>query len=350
MQSSWNNSANGWFRTSMMTRARRKAFDVASVVAALAAIAFLALLLVVPARAQEATIRVGHFPNITHVQALVARNFERQGKSWYAERLGQGVKIEWYVYNAGPTAMEAIFARALDITYVGPNPALNAYTRSRGEEIRVVAGAVNGGAALIVQRGSGLKAPADFRGKKVATPQFGNTQDIAARAWFGNAGLRVTQTGGDVHILPTQNPDQLSLFTQKQIDAVWTVEPWVTRLELEASGEVLLEEKDAITTILVSSVNFMKERRELLRKFVAAHRELTEWIKANPEAAQRMVRDELKAIVRADISAEITLRAWKRMNITGDTSLQAFQTFLLNAQKVGFLRDTPDLARFIETP
>src|SRR5215213_6146023 len=109
-----------------------------------------------PALAQGTTIRVGHFPNITHVQALVARAFERQGKSWYGERLGPDVKIEWYTYNAGPSAMEAIFANTLDLTYVGPNPALNAYARSRGDEIRVVAGAVNGGSALVVQPDAGL--------------------------------------------------------------------------------------------------------------------------------------------------------------------------------------------------
>src|SRR5690349_2372617 len=118
---------------------------------------------------QGVTLRVGHFPNITHVQALVARAMERQGKGWFAERLGPGVKIEWYVYNAGPSAMEAIFAKSLDLTYVGPNPALNAYARSRGDEVRVIAGAVNGGSALVVQPGSGLTKASDFKGKRIAT-------------------------------------------------------------------------------------------------------------------------------------------------------------------------------------
>jgi NitT/TauT family transport system substrate-binding protein len=118
------------------------------------------------ARAQGTTIRMGHFPNITHVQGLVAHHLSRQGKGWFEERLGPDVKIEWFVYNAGPSAMEAIFADTLDVTYVGPNPALNAYARSRGEEIRIVAGAANGGSALVVQPDSTL-LPADFRGKKM---------------------------------------------------------------------------------------------------------------------------------------------------------------------------------------
>src|SRR4051812_33205233 len=122
------------------------------------------------AQAQGVVIRVGHFPNITHAQALVAHNFSRQGKGWFEERLGPGTKIEWFVYNAGPSAMEAIFAQSIDLTYVGPGPALNAYTKSNGAEVRLIAGAANGGAALVVQPDQHLKAPADFRGKNVATP------------------------------------------------------------------------------------------------------------------------------------------------------------------------------------
>jgi NitT/TauT family transport system substrate-binding protein len=299
---------------------------------------------------QSTTVRVGHFPNITHVQALVARAFERQGRNWLGERLGPGVKIEWYTYNAGPSAMEAIFANSLDLTYVGPNPALNAYARSRGAEVRVIGGAVNGGSALVVQGDSPLSKPTDFTGKRIATPQFGNTQDVAARAWLVAGGLRITQTGGDAHVVPTSNPDQLSLFQSKQLDAVWTVEPWVSRLESEAGGKVLVEEKDAITTILVSSAGFLEKNRDLAKRFVAAHRELTDWIQKNPDEAQRMAREELQASFRLDMSPELVARAWSRMVITPDTSREAFQSFVTSAQKVGFLRDTPDLSRLIEAP
>ena len=297
-----------------------------------------------------ATVRVGHFPNITHVQALVARNFERQGREWFSARLGPGLKVEWYAYNAGPSAMEAIFANTLDLTYVGPSPAINAHARSRGEEIRIVAGAVNGGSALVVQPNSGLDKPADFRGKRIATPQFGNTQDVAARAWLAAGGLRITQTGGEAQVLPTANPDQLGLFQRKQVDAVWTVEPWVSRLELEAGGKVLVEEKDTVTTVLAASARFLAAQRDLVRRFVAVHRELTEWIKENPDEAQRMIRDELRAQTRAEVSAELTARAWQRMTLTHETSLPAFQHMLSSAQQVGFLRTAPDLSRLIEPP
>src|SRR5262245_53387043 len=263
--------------------------------------------------AQETIVRIGHFPNLTHVQAVVAHHLSRQGKGWFEQRLGPEAKIEWYVYNAGPSAMEAIFANSVDLTYVGPNPAINAYAKSRGEEIRIVAGAVNGGSALVVQPDSPLKAPADFRGKRIGTPQFGNTQDVAARAWLAAGGLKITQTGGDAQVLPTANPDQLALFKQGRLDAVWTVEPWVSRLETEAQGKVLLEDTDAVTTVVVAGVKFLATKRDLAHKFVAAHRELTEWIIANPPEAQRMLREELGQELRAPVPRELVERAWKRI-------------------------------------
>ena len=127
-------------------------------------------------------VRVGHFPNITHGQALVAHQLSRRGQGWFEERLGPRVDIEWFVYNAGPSAMEAIFAGSVDLSYVGPSPAINAYTRSGGEEVRIIAGAAWGGAALVVQGDGRIQTAADFRGRRVATPSLGNTQDVACRA------------------------------------------------------------------------------------------------------------------------------------------------------------------------
>jgi len=246
--------------------------------------------------------------------------------------------------------MEAIFANSIDLTYVGLNPAINAYSKSRAAEIRIVAGAANGGAALVVQPDSQLRTPTDFRGKRLATPQLGNTQDVAARAWLTAGGLKITQTGGDAHVLPTANPDQLMLFKQKQLDAVWTVEPWVSRLELEAQGRVLVEEWDVVTTVLVTGVKFLDTNRDLLRNFITAHHDLTEWIKANPAVSQRIIREELAAETRTSLPAELVERAWKRIIVTSDISQQILDKFMSNAQSVGFLRGAPDLSRLIEKP
>ena len=298
----------------------------------------------------EEKLRVGHFPNVTHVQALVAHNLSREGKGWFEERLGADVKIEWFVYNAGPSAMEAIFADSIDLTYVGPSPALNAYAKSAGEEIRLLAGAANGGAALVVQPEENLKTPADFRGKKIATPQLGNTQDVSCRAWLKAGGLKITQLGGDAQILPTANPDQLLLFQQKKIDAVWTVEPWVSRLEREAGGKVLVEQKEDSVTVLVASAKFLRGRRELAGKFALAHAQLTEWIQAHPEEAQRRVVDELKAETRSEVAPELIAQAWKRLVLTNEASRDNLQKFVADAQAAGFLREAPDLSRLFEKP
>jgi NitT/TauT family transport system substrate-binding protein len=284
------------------------------------------------------------------MQALVAHNLTRQGKGWFEPRLGGDVKIEWYVYNAGPSAMEAFFAKSIDVTYVGPNPAINAYAKSRGDEVRIVAGAAEGGSALVVQNESSLKSAADFRGKKIATPQLGNTQDVAARAWLAAGGLTIRQTGGDAQVLPTANPDQLLLFKQKLLDAVWTVEPWISRLELEASGKVLVDDSAAITTVLASRADFLVNQKELVRKIVAAHIELTEWINKNQAEAQRLAREELIAETRTEVSTELMARSFARIRFTSDISLQVLTAAVESAQSVGFLRGAPDLARLVERP
>ena len=298
----------------------------------------------------QTTVRIGHFPNITHVQALVAHNMSRRGQGWFEQRLGPDVKVEWYVYNAGPSAVEAIFAKSIDVTYVGPNPAINAYVRSRGQEIRIVAGSVNGGSALVVQKGAALKTPADFRGKKIATPQFGNTQDVAARAWLSSGGLKVTQAGGDAQVLPTANPDQLLLFKEKQIDAVWTVEPWVSRLEMEADGEVLVDDREAITTVLVARADLLATQQGLVRKLVDAHRELTDWIVKNPAEAERIAREELDEEMHTKFSPELIGKAWRRIVVTSDVTLDSLQKFVASAQSVGFLRGAPDISQLVANP
>ncbi|HEX7515992.1 MAG TPA: ABC transporter substrate-binding protein [Chthoniobacterales bacterium] len=300
--------------------------------------------------AENSVLRVGHFPNITHAQALVAHNLSRHGQGWFEERLGPGTKIDWFVYNAGPSAMEAIFAQSIDLTYVGPGPALNAYTRSNGAEIRLIAGAANGGAALVVQPDQDLKTPSDFRGKKIATPQLGNTQDISCRAWLTAGGLKITQLGGDAQVLPTQNPDQLALFQQKKIDAVWTVEPWVSRLERESGGKILVEEKDVATTVLVSSVKFLTGHRDLAKKFAQAHAELTEWMTRNPEEAQKLVRAELREETRSDIAPDLIAQSWKRIVFTAEVPRASVESFMQNSMKSGFIKSAPDLSKLFEKP
>jgi NitT/TauT family transport system substrate-binding protein len=315
----------------------------------LLAAALLGLVLAAPSEAADAlTIRVGHFPNVTHVQALVAHALSRQGKGWFEQRLGPDVKIDWFIYNAGPSAMEAIFADSIDLTYVGPSPALNAYAKSQGTEIRIVSGAVDGGSALVVQPDQALRSAADFRGKRLATPQLGNTQDVAARAWLAQGGLKVTLTGGDAQVIPTENPDQLGLFQSKQLDAVWTVEPWISRLELEAGGKVLVDDSEAVTTVVVSSVKFLGAHRDIVDRFRSAEAELTQWVLDHPAEAQALVVGELRAETHGEVKPELIAHAWPRIRLTNTVSRAALELFVNRAKDAGLLKTAPDLAKLLE--
>jgi NitT/TauT family transport system substrate-binding protein len=296
-------------------------------------------------RAEKVTLRVGYFPNITHAQGVIGSHSTREKHGWFEQRLGPDVTIQWYPFNAGPSAMEAIFAGSIDLTYVGPNPALNAFIRSQGDEIRVLAGAALGGAALVVPGDGHITQPGQFKGLRLGTPQLGNTQDVAARAWLKQQGYKTTLTGGDVLVLPTANPDQLALFQQGKLDAVWTVEPWVSRLELEANGRIFLEQKEAVTTVLVGSVKFLQAYPDLVAKFTAAHRELTAWLNEHPDEARAQVRAGLSAEMRREMSAAIVTSAWGRLKFSDQVTQKQFEALVTEAQSVGFLRNAISLDR-----
>ena len=308
---------------------------------------FLAVALfgLISARAEKVTLRVGYFPNITHAQGVIGSQTTREKQGWFEQRLGPDVTIQWFAFNAGPSAMEAIFAGSIDLTYVGPSPALNAYIRSQGDEIRILSGAALGGAALVVPGDGRITQSNQFKGLRLATPQLGNTQDVAARAWLKKEGFRITLVGGDVLVVPTANPEQLSLFQQGKMDAVWTVEPWVSRLEIEAKGRVFLEQTDAVTTVLVASVKFLQTQPTLAEKFKVAHHELTLWLNAHPEEAREQVRTALSAEFKREVSKGLVESAWKRMKFSDQVTQKQFEELVADAQSVGFLRNSIPLDR-----
>ncbi|RFC43295.1 MAG: NitT/TauT family transport system substrate-binding protein [Verrucomicrobia bacterium] len=295
--------------------------------------------------AELKVLRFGHFPNITHVQALVAHQLSRQGKGWFEERLG--VPVEWYVYNAGPSATEAIFARSLDVTYIGPSPVLNAYAKSKGTEMRVLAGGANGGSSLITRNGSGITDIAGLRGKKIASPQLGNTQDVQLRALLADNGFQIKQTGGDAFILPTANADLLPLFQKGELDAAWTVEPWVTRLQLEAGAKTLLEDRETNITLLTSSASFVDHQPDLAKKLIAAHLELTQWINEHPAEAKALIKAELTELMKAAPKDQVVDQALSRIAVTGEISRQSLDQMVISARKAGFLEDIPALDRLL---
>jgi len=285
------------------------------------------------ASAAEAKVRVGHYPNLTHAQALVGR-----ASGWFESRVQS--PIEWKVFNAGPIEMEALLANAIDLGYVGPNPALNAYLRSGGTALKIVAGAASGGAALVTRKEANLKSPSDFRGKRVASPELGNTQDVALRHWLKTQGL---QPGKDVQVIPIKNPDILTLFQRKELDAAWVPEPWVTRLIQEGGGTLFLDERDLwpdgrfSTAVLVVRAEFLKQHPDLVRQFIAAHQELTDWIHEHPEESRNQLNETLSRLSGKPLPPELVQEALGRMEITYDPLIPALLTVAGWAQELNYL-------------
>jgi NitT/TauT family transport system substrate-binding protein len=299
-------------------------------------------------RAQSApvSVRAGYFPSITHSQALVGR---AQGR--YDQALGRDAHVEWKVFNAGPTVIEALFAGALDLAYIGPNPAIAGYVRSKGEALRVIAGTTSGGAALVVRPAAGIGKPEDFHGKKVATPQLGNTQDVALRAWLQAHNLRTREKGGDVLVIPIANPDQLSLFLKGEIDAAWAPEPWASRLIQEANARLFVDERDLwpnrqfVTAHLIVRTSFLREHPDVVKNWLRAHVELTEWINARPTEAKQIVNQQIQKDTGKALPLKVLDESFSRLQATYDPIRSSLLTSAQHAYDAGFLgRERPDLS------
>lgn len=243
-------------------------------------------------------LRVGFFPNLTHSPAIAARQLEREGSPWHSSR-SVPVQVEWHAFNAGPSAIEALLTGTVHVVYVGASPLINGHVRTRGKTLRLLAPVASGGNALVVRPGLELRSPQDFRGHRLATPQLGNTQDVSARAWLKSGGLKVTLAGGDAQVIPAANPELMMLFSRGQVDAAWTVEPWVSRLTSEFGGVVVAEDASSVVTVLACSAAALEERGEDVRAFVRSHWELRDRLIADPALHRRLISRGLAAETRS---------------------------------------------------
>ena len=294
----------------------------------------------------QTVVRVGAFPNITHAQAMVGK-----ANGSFEKALGSRARVEWTTFNAGPSAIEALFAGALDMTYIGPNPTISGYVRSNGEALRVIAGAASGGVSLVVRNDSGINKPEDFHGKKVASPQLGNTQDVALRAWLRAHGLKPTDKGGDVQVIPLANPDQLTMFLQRQLDASWAPEPWATRLIHEGNAHLFLDERDLwprgqfVITNLIVSTRFLREHPDLVKSWLTAHVEITDWINAHSAEARTILNQQIQKETGKALAPTVLVEAFSRLQVTYDPIRSSLLTSARSAYEAGFLgREMPDLS------
>ncbi|MET7336631.1 ABC transporter substrate-binding protein [Nonomuraea sp. NPDC005650] len=290
--------------------------------------------------ADTTQVRLGFFPNITHATALVGVE-----KGIYAKHLGAAPKTS--TFNAGPAAIEAVFSGAIDATYIGPNPAINAWSKSKGQAIKIVAGAASGGVFLVVK--PEINSVEDLKGKKIATPQLGNTQDVALRYWLTEKGLKSdTKGGGDVSIVPQENSQTVQTFATGDIDGAWVPEPFASRLIKESGGKVLVDERDLwpnkqfVITHLIVRQQWAKEHPDLLKKLIEAHVEATKFINDDPAGAATTANAALQKLTGKPLKPEVLDSAFKNITFTNDPIASSLVTSAEHATKVGLL-DPVDL-------
>ncbi|KAB1138824.1 ABC transporter substrate-binding protein [Micromonospora sp. DT46] len=280
------------------------------------------------------TLRLGYFPNITHAPAVVGVE-----KGIFAEKLGGDVKLETKTFNAGPAAIEAIFSGALDATYIGPNPTVNAFSKSKGEAVRVISGAASGGVALVVK--PEITSVEQLRGKKISTPQLGNTQDVAIRYWLKEKGLTTTKEGGgDVKIVPQENAQTVETFNSGAIDGAWVPEPFVSRL-VNAGGKVLVDERDLwpdrkfVITNLIVSTKFLKEHPDVVKKLVEGQVAANEFVNTKPDETHQAISDHIGKISGKPLDLKLIKQAWPTLEFTNDPIATSLKTGLDHAVAVG---------------
>jgi NitT/TauT family transport system substrate-binding protein len=282
------------------------------------------------------TVRLGYFPNVTHATAIVGVE-----KGTFAERLGAD-RLETQTFNAGAAAVEALFSGAIDATYLGPNATINAFAKSHGEAIRIVSGAASGGAALVVK--PAITSASDLKGKKLATPQLGGTQDVALRYWLRQHGLTTDpQGGGDVSILPQENAQTLETFRSGLIDGAWVPEPWATQLVSEGGGKVLVDERTLwpggqfVTTHLVVRTAFLRQHPDTVRRLLDGQVEANDFVNKNPADAQLLVNQGIAKITGKKLSDAVIAASWKNLAFTNDPIATSLSGSAAHATAVGLL-------------
>ena len=285
-------------------------------------------------------LRLGYFPNITHAQALVG-----MGRGDFERELGDRSHFEARIFNSGPSLIEALLAREIDLGYVGPSPALNGFVRSKGLALRIIAGAASGGAVFVKRKDIQLNRKEDYAGKRFASPQIGNTQDIALRTYLEEMGYRTLEHGGSVQVLPIANPDLLMLFQRKEIDGAWVPEPWGSILLERGNAEMVLDERELwpegrfATTLLIASSRIIDRKPELVKRFLSIHHKITRWIQQHPEEAKMVINNQLAKITHKSLPRDTLDSAFNRLELTVDPMRSSVEKVFQRSVKLKYLRN-----------
>jgi sulfonate transport system substrate-binding protein len=291
---------------------------------------------------ESVTFRLGYFPNVTHATAIVG---VEQGI--FQDKLGAGVALQTQTFNAGGDVVEAIFNGGLDASYVGPNPAINAWAQSEGSAIKIVSGATSGGAFLVVS--PDITSPDQLAGKTLGSPQLGNTQDVALRAWLKDQGYETDlEGGGDVSVTPMANADILTAFISGDLDGAWVPEPWATRMIEEGDGQILVDERDLwpdgkfVTTHLIVATEFLNGHPDVVKHLLEGQVAANQFVNENASEAQQAVGSAIGELTGSELDPGILAASWENLTFTNDPIASSLAESAAHAEDVGLL-DPVDL-------
>jgi NitT/TauT family transport system substrate-binding protein len=288
------------------------------------------------ASAAPVDLRLGYFPNVTHAPALIGIE-----GGLFQQHLGKNVTLKAQPFNAGPDVVTAIYAGSLDASFIGPGPSISAFQKSNGQAIRIVAGAASGGAFLVVK--PSITKPSELKGKKIASPQLGNTQDIALRSWLEKQGFTAdTNGGGDVSVVPQENAVTLTAFQQGQIDGAWVPEPWATRLVEEGGGKILVNEADLwpkgqfVTTDLIVSTKFLHAHPDVVEQLIEGEVAAIDLTRTNRKQAEADVAAGIQKATGKAIAADLVTASFDSITFTTDPIVSSLLKNAQESKALGF--------------
>lgn len=289
-------------------------------------------------------LRIGYFPILNHAQAVIGL-----GNGDFQKALGSSIIVKTQIFDSGPSLIEALFANQIDVAFAGPNPTINGYIVSDGKALKIISGASSGGAVFVVRNDSGIESTKDFANRKFASPQLGNTQDVALRKYLFENGYKTKENGGNVEVISAKSSDIFTLMLKKQIDGAWVPEPWGAKMVKEANARIFLDERilwpggKFVTALIISRTNYLHDNPDIVMKLLAAHVDETNWINNHNAKAMQAFNIELKKLTGHTIANEELRQAFSRIEFTYDPLKQSLFKSAKDAFEIGFLKKQPNL-------
>ena len=286
----------------------------------------------------EDKIRVAFFPSIGHIIPIVGLE-----EKIFEKGIGEEKQIETKLFDSGPQVIESIFSGSIDVAYVGPGPIINGFLKSDGKDIKILSGAASGGASFIIQPNSGLESLENFDGKRIASPQISNSQDVSLRYYLESHGLKSVEKGGTVFVLNISNPDIYTLFAKGDIDGAWVPEPWATILVQELDGirlfneEKLWPNEEFASVLLVVSTKYLVNNPETVQKWVESHEKTVTWINSNPNKSKSLFSNFLMDYMGKSLPTKIIDESFSNITITSDPIKNSVIIFAERADSLGYL-------------